>query len=151
MIIKKERSHIMNIFRNLPTTLVMCCSIASLALSIRPFHLAAALQKSNVPALQVVGPHDKQAATRKGGNGNDEIPGEWYVGATPPNLIEDAPVLLCIPGLNNTAQVWWQNNNMYETAYEAGYLTAFVQLFDAGGASADMWDNGRLLAEKIQE
>ena len=141
----------MNIFRNLPTTLIMFCSIASLALFIQPFHVDAAQQKSNVPAPQVVGQHDKQAVTGKGGNGNDEIPGEWYVGATPPNLIEDAPVLLFIPGLNNTAQVWWENNNMYETAYEAGYLTAFVQLFDAGGASADMWDNGRLLAEKIQE
>src|SRR5699024_9906142 len=101
MIIKKERSHIMNIFRNLPTTLVMFCSIASLSLFIHPFHVEAAQQKTNDPAQQVVSQHDKQAVTGKGGNGNDEIPGEWYVVSIPPNLIEDAPVLLFIPGLNN--------------------------------------------------
>lgn len=120
-------------------------------LFIQPFSVDATDQKSTIPPPQVVGKEVDEGATGKGGNGNDEIPGEWYVGATPPNLNEDAPVLLFVPGLNNTAQVWWKNNDMYETAYEAGYQTAFIQLYDAGGASADMWDNGRLLAEKTQE
>src|SRR5699024_8851754 len=62
-----------------------------------------------------------------------------------------SPVLLFVPGLNNTAQIFWEDNDMYETALEAGYQTAFIQLNDAGGESADMWDNGELLAEKIEE
>jgi len=85
------------------------------------------------------------------GNGNDETPGEWIKGDTPPNLKEDAPVLLFVPGLNNVAQIFYEDNDMYDTAYDAGYQTAFIQLYDAGGESADMWDNGELLAEKIDE
>src|SRR5699024_2118798 len=59
--------------------------------------------------------------------------------------------LLFVPGLNNVAQVFYEDNDMYETAFDAGYQTAFIQLHDAGGESADMWDNGELLAEKIDE
>lgn len=98
-----------------------------------------------------VNPEGASGTTGKGGNDNDEIPGEWYAGETPENLRTDAPVLLFVPGLNNIAQIFWEDNDMYETAYEAGYQTAFVQLHDAGGESADMWDNGELLAEKINE
>lgn len=87
----------------------------------------------------------------KVGNGNEETPGEWYIGETPDNLVPDSPVLLFVPGLNNTAQIFWEDNDMYQTAYNAGYQTAFIQLYDAGGESANMWDNGRLLADKIQE
>src|SRR5699024_437528 len=89
--------------------------------------------------------------TGKAGNGNDETPGEWYAGDVPENPVPNAPVLLFVPGLNNTAQIFWEDNDMYETALEAGYQTAFIQLNDAGGESADMWDNGELLAEKIEE
>ncbi|WP_010094365.1 esterase/lipase family protein [Ornithinibacillus scapharcae] len=89
--------------------------------------------------------------TGKANNGNTETPGEWYIGDTPPNLIPNAPILLFVPGLNNTAQVFWEDNNMYQTARDAGYQTTFIQLHDAGGASASMWDNGALLAEKIRE
>lgn len=87
----------------------------------------------------------------KANNGNNETPGEWYIGDTPPNLVSHAPILLFVPGLNNTAQVFWEDNNMYQTAHDAGYQTTFIQLHDAGGASASMWDNGALLAEKIRE
>ncbi|TCT26503.1 PGAP1-like protein [Melghiribacillus thermohalophilus] len=87
----------------------------------------------------------------KVGNDNDETPGEWYIGEQPTNPKENAPVLLFVQGLNSTAQVWWEDNDMYQTAVNAGYQTAFLQLYDAGGASADMWDNGQLLAEKIVE
>ncbi len=89
--------------------------------------------------------------TGKVGNGNTETPGEWYIGTTPSNLIPNAPVLLFVPGLNNVAQIFWEDNDMYQTAVNAGYQTAFVQLYDAGGASRDMWDNGALLADKIRE
>lgn len=87
----------------------------------------------------------------KANNGNNEVPGEWYIGETPPNLITNSPILLFVPGLNNVAQIFWEDNDMYQTAYNAGYQTTFVQLYDAGGASADMWENGQLLADKIKE
>ncbi|MFC0302211.1 esterase/lipase family protein [Virgibacillus soli] len=88
----------------------------------------------------------------KVGNGNDETPGEWTLGETPPHLKQEAPILLFVPGLNNVAQIWWEvENSMAEAVYDAGYQAAFIQLHDAGGASADMWDNGQLLAEKIRE
>ncbi|WP_077705631.1 esterase/lipase family protein [Virgibacillus dokdonensis] len=93
----------------------------------------------------------KGSAMGKGDNGNDETPGEWFVGETPTNPIPDAPLLLFVPGLNNVAQVFWEDGGLYEAAFEAGYETVFIQLHDAGGASADMWDNGKLLAEKITE
>ncbi|GEL77619.1 esterase/lipase family protein [Tenuibacillus multivorans] len=94
---------------------------------------------------------DSKSISGKAGNGNDETPGEWYIGDTPPNLDPSKPILLFVPGLNNVAQVWWEDNDMYQTAYDAGFQTTFVQLHDAGGESADMWDNGELLAEKIVE
>ncbi|MGM8214955.1 esterase/lipase family protein [Bacillaceae bacterium W0354] len=88
----------------------------------------------------------------KVGNGNSETPGEWIIGDTPPNLKEDAPILLFVPGLNNVAQIFWDvDHSMHQAAYNAGYQTVFIQLHDAGGESADMWDNGQLLANKIQE
>ncbi len=94
---------------------------------------------------------DSISLTGKVDNGNNETPGEWYIGNTPTNPVPNAPVLLFVPGLNNVAQIFWENNDMYQTAVDAGYQTAFIQLYDAGGASADMWNNGALLADKIQE
>src|SRR5699024_8275186 len=44
--------------------------------------------------------------TGKAGNGNDETPGEWYAGDVPENPVPNAPVLLFVPGLNNTAQIF---------------------------------------------
>ncbi|TCP31298.1 PGAP1-like protein [Scopulibacillus darangshiensis] len=109
--------------------------------------------KTKIPEPKVVqGPKAKKLPiTGVVGNGNDETPGEWYAGATPANLRADAPVLLFVQGLNSTADVWWEDNNMYDTAYNQGYQTAFVQLYDAGGTSASMWKNGQLLSEKIKE
>ncbi|WP_284139156.1 hypothetical protein [Virgibacillus sp. LDC-1] len=106
----------------------------------------------HAPALPfLVDSNEEETITGKVGNGNAETPGEWYKGDVPPNLIPNAPVLLFVPGLNNVAQIFWENNDMFQTAFDAGYQTAFIQLYDAGGASADMWDNGALLAEKIVE
>ncbi|MFD1606928.1 esterase/lipase family protein [Oceanobacillus luteolus] len=107
--------------------------------------------QEEVPPPVLVEDSSSNTVSGKGGNGNDETPGEWYRGETPDNLIADAPVLLFVPGLNNVAQIFWENNDMYETAYQAGYQTAFIQLHDAGGESADMWNNGSLLASKIRE
>jgi hypothetical protein len=85
------------------------------------------------------------------GNGHTETPGEWYIGQPPSNPKPGAPILLFVQGLNSTAQMWWEDNDMYETALQHGYQTAFLQLYDASGTSADMWDNGRLLADKIKD
>lgn len=114
-------------------------------------HEAGRSDDLSVPPPSLVQHEGLMTITGKGGNGNKETPGEWYIGSPPPNLRKDAPVLLFVQGLNNTAQIWWEDNDMYETAYHAGYQTAFLQLHDAGGASADMWQNGQLLAEKIKE
>ena len=103
------------------------------------------------PAPTLVGGSDQPSISGKAGNGNDETPGEWYAGDEPENPVSNAPVLLFVPGLNNVAQVFWEDNDMYQTARDAGYQTAFLQLHDAGGASADMWDNGELLADKVKE
>lgn len=106
---------------------------------------------ASAPEPKAVKSPDRVDILGESGNGNHETPGEWYVGATPPNLKPNAPILLFVQGLNSTAQTWWVDNDMYDTAYNRGYQTAFVQLYDAGGASADMWDNGALLADKIRE
>ncbi|WP_052360641.1 esterase/lipase family protein [Oceanobacillus manasiensis] len=105
----------------------------------------------SLPAPVLIEKSPAYSIQGKGSNGNDETPGEWYAGDIPANLIADAPVLLFVPGLNNAAQIFWEDNDMYQTAYDAGYQTAFLQLHDAGGESADMWENGQLLAEKIEE
>lgn len=108
-------------------------------------------QSQNLPNPKKVGEGTEQSVLGKGDNGNNETPGEWFVGESPSNPLPNAPVLLFVPGLNNVAQIFWEEDGLYEAAYESGYETAFIQLYDAGGASADMWDNGKLLAEKIEE
>lgn len=64
-------------------------------------------------------PHNQSepnfSITGKASNGNTETPGEWYSGATPPNLDPNNPVLLFVPGLNNVAQIFWSDNDMYQT------------------------------------
>ncbi|WP_197046614.1 esterase/lipase family protein [Oceanobacillus salinisoli] len=100
------------------------------------------LVESESPTFSIMGKVD---------NGNTETPGVWYRGATPSNLVSNSPVLLFVHGLNSTAQVFWENNDLYQTAHDAGYQTAFVQLYDAGGQNEDMWKNGQLLASKIKE
>ncbi|BAC14908.1 hypothetical conserved protein [Oceanobacillus iheyensis HTE831] len=106
---------------------------------------------SGIAPQKLKGESNENVISGKVGNGNEETPGEWYAGSTPSNPISEAPVILFVPGLNNVAQIFWEENDMYQTVLDAGYQTAFVQLYDAGGASATMWDNGELLAEKIRE
>lgn len=108
-------------------------------------------QSEGLAKPKLVGEKKEHSIMGKGGNGNAETPGEWFVGESPANPQPNAPVLLFVPGLNNVAQIFWEENGLYQAANEAGYETAFIQLYDAGGASADMWNNGKLLAEKIKE
>lgn len=78
-------------------------------------------------------------------------PGTWYAGETPQNLNPSYPVILFVQGLNSSSHTWYENNDMYQTAFNNGYQTAFVELYDSGGTSEDMWDNGALLADQIAE
>ncbi|MFS0750324.1 esterase/lipase family protein [Oceanobacillus sp. 1P07AA] len=113
--------------------------------------LVYSVSASEISPPTLIGESNESSLSGKIGNGNEETPGEWYAGLVPSNPIPNAPVILFVPGLNNVAQIFWEDNDMYQTALDAGYQTAFVQLYDAGGASATMWDNGELLAEKIRE
>ncbi|WP_053220273.1 esterase/lipase family protein [Virgibacillus senegalensis] len=74
-------------------------------------------------------------------------PGEWYVGTTPDNLLDGNHPILFVHGLNSSSHTWWENNDMYDTAFENGFETAFIDLYP----TRNMWDNGALLAEKLQE
>lgn len=77
--------------------------------------------------------------------------GSWVEGP-PPNRVDPAkPALLFVHGLNSSAEVWTKNDNdMLQLARDAGYQTATINLYDANGTSQDMWDNGKLLADKIK-
>lgn len=77
--------------------------------------------------------------------------GSWAEGP-PPNRVDPAkPALLFVHGLNSSAEVWTKNDNdMLQRARNAGYQTATINLYDTNGTSQDMWDNGKLLADKIK-
>lgn len=77
--------------------------------------------------------------------------GSWAEGP-PPNRVDPAkPALLFVHGLNSSAEVWTKNDNdMLQRARDAGYQTATINLYDTTGTSQDMWDNGKLLADKIK-
>jgi len=76
-----------------------------------------------------------------------------YYGAVPPEN-PDGPVLAFVHGYGGVADNWWtptsyphdELNDMYITAYQAGYRTAFVSLGgEDGSETGSMWDNGQLL------
>ncbi len=88
---------------------------------------------------------------------NDTTPGTWFLGASPPDADLNNPPIVFVQGLNSQAQSWWSEtvyhgmNDMYQTAYNRGYRTAFVQLHDAGGNPSSPWDNGKLLAQMLAD
>ncbi|MGM7722807.1 PGAP1-like alpha/beta domain-containing protein [Metabacillus sp. Hm71] len=75
------------------------------------------------------------------------IPGQWYVGTKPSNVSPSKYPILFIHGLNSSSKTWWNENNMYDTAYQNSYETAFIDLHP----TKNMWDNGKLLAGKIRD
>jgi hypothetical protein len=87
------------------------------------------------------------------GSGNA---GAIYIGAFPPGS-ENKPVLVFVPGKGQRAESWWRDtvlsghNDMYEYAYNYGYRTAFVNLWDANGGwwGGSMWQNGEMLSSQI--
>ncbi|MED1410137.1 MULTISPECIES: esterase/lipase family protein [Bacillus] len=85
-------------------------------------------------------------------------PGEWFLGQKPANYDENKPPILFVQGRNGNADSWYGKtvyhdiNDMYDYAVKAGYQTVFIQLYDAAGkGSASQWDNGKLLAQKLEE
>jgi hypothetical protein len=78
-------------------------------------------------------------------------PGTWYVGATPPNVDYRKPVLVFVHGKGGAAVDWWSDtvyhgvNDMYAYAYNAGYRTAFVDMYP----ESSMWVNGDLLNQQL--
>ncbi|HHT7228497.1 TPA: esterase/lipase family protein [Bacillus cereus] len=87
-----------------------------------------------------------------------EIPGTWQLGATPPNVELAKPPIVFVQGRSRHAKDWWDKteyhgmNDMYELAYNAGYRTVFVNLYDsAGKKTASPYDNGKLLAQMLKE
>ncbi len=82
-----------------------------------------------------------------------------YCGDVPPGGGEDLPVLVFVHGFGGLAQDWWSEtehygvNDMYVTAYNAGYRTAFVTLNEDGGRFPvrTIWANGATLAGQIED
>ncbi len=74
-------------------------------------------------------------------------PGEWYIGTAPSNGSDANHPILFVHGLNSSSHTWWDENDMYDTALVNGFETAFIDLYP----TRDMWENGVLLAEKLQE
>lgn len=94
------------------------------------------------------------APVHAGGLPNPDIggvPGSWTAGNDPAAIDPEKPAILFVHGLNSSASTWYQNNDMYQLAYDNGYQTAFINLHDVAGTAQNMWDNGKLLADKIKE
>ncbi|MFC7062044.1 esterase/lipase family protein [Halobacillus seohaensis] len=80
-------------------------------------------------------------------NSTSGTPGQWYKGTVPPYVAPSKRPIVFIHGINSSSHTWWNGNDMYEIAYFNGFKTAFIDLH----STLDMWDNGRLLASKLEE
>ncbi|WP_370874981.1 esterase/lipase family protein [Cytobacillus purgationiresistens] len=90
--------------------------------------------------------------------GETFTPGEWFLGSTPPNYDPNKPPIVFVQGKNGSSTSWYGEteyhgvNDMYTKAYEAGYQTVFVQLYDAAGnGSETQYANGELLATLLAD
>ncbi len=88
--------------------------------------------------------------------GETFTPGQWFLGDRPPNYNSSKPPIVFVQGKNGSSTSWYGEttyhgvNDMYTKAYEAGYQTVFVQLYDAAGnGSENQYTNGRLLANML--
>jgi hypothetical protein len=61
------------------------------------------------------------------------------------------PVLVFVPGLGKSAPYFWDENTLYENAYNSGFRTAFVSFGPQGEKPQDMWKNGELLARQLED
>ncbi|MDQ0176493.1 esterase/lipase family protein [Bacillus chungangensis] len=74
-------------------------------------------------------------------------PGEWYAGATPDEVDPAKSPIVFVHGFNSSSFTWTEGNDMDKIAYENGYETAFIDLYP----DKNMWDNGKLLAEMLED
>ena len=97
--------------------------------------------------LLLVLPIGAQAGTIGGKDDPGGVPGQWYAGDTPSVIDPNKPVLVFIHGLNSSSKTWWENNNMYQTAYSNGYQTAFIDVHP----DKNMWENGAIISSRIRD
>ncbi|WP_417899838.1 hypothetical protein ABN702_06020 [Bacillus haimaensis] len=97
-------------------------------------------------ALLVV-PISVQGGTIGGKDDPGGVPGQWYVGDTPSYVDPNKPVIVFVHGINSSSKTWWENNNMYQTALNNGYQTAFIDVHP----DKDMWDNGSIINSRIRD
>nr|WP_205187963.1 hypothetical protein [Metabacillus iocasae] len=88
-----------------------------------------------------------QAGSIGGKNDPSGIPGQWYLGDTPASIDPAKPPIVFVHGFNSSSKTWWENNDMYQTAYQNGYQTAFIDVHP----DKNMWTNGPLLSTKLRE
>jgi triacylglycerol esterase/lipase EstA (alpha/beta hydrolase family) len=75
------------------------------------------------------------------------VPGQWYAG-DPPGYVDPAkPVLVFIHGINSSSKTWWEDNNIYQTALNSGYETAFIDVHP----DKDMRENGAIINNRIRD
>ncbi|WP_409251702.1 esterase/lipase family protein [Bacillus sp. SCS-153A] len=97
--------------------------------------------------LFLILPVSTQAGTIGGKNDPGGVPGQWYAGDTPGYVDGTKPVLVFVHGINSSSKTWWENNNMYQTAFNNGYETAFIDVHP----DRDMWENGAVLNNRIRD
>ncbi len=104
------------------------------------------------PAPMLEDPPDPQPLPPTGIDWRDHI----YYGTVLPQA-DEHPVLVFVHGLGRTAEDWWTStpydgvNDMYVTAYRAGYRTAFVTLdFPESEPPHSIWDNGKVLSKQLK-
>ncbi len=101
-----------------------------------------------VPFLLAFGlgrPAEAQAPTPHPAFGG---PPNVFYGAVPPSppYTERPTVLVFLHGLHGTASNWWDGNDMYQMAFQAGYRTAFISMnADNTPNDASLEDNANTL------
>ncbi|CAG9621582.1 esterase/lipase family protein [Sutcliffiella rhizosphaerae] len=98
-------------------------------------------------AILLILPVSVNAGTIGGKDNPGGIPGQWYVGDTPSFIDPNKPVLVFVHGINSSSRTWWQDNNMYQTALNNGYQTAFIDVHP----DKNMWDNGAIINSRIRD
>ncbi|MGY3716365.1 esterase/lipase family protein [Sutcliffiella cohnii] len=97
--------------------------------------------------LLLIVPLQVSAGTIGGKDDPGGVPGQWYVGDTPSYIDPNKAPVVFVHGFNSSSRTWWESNDMYQVALQNGYETAFVDVHP----DKNMWDNGILLASKLQE
>ncbi|WP_421380648.1 esterase/lipase family protein [Bacillus salacetis] len=92
-------------------------------------------------------PVSAHAGTIGGKDDPGGVPGQWYSGDAPGYIDPNKPVLVFVHGINSSSKTWWENNNMYQTAYNNGYQTAFIDVHP----DRDMRENGAIIKERLHD